>query len=92
MFGLMVVVDGFDPFVLGLMVVINGFFCNLNLGFVTKIKAKRKGSELGTSQSKKKRLKHIGGVKRKHSRQDFWDAPTLGDGSLGVFQILGTKV
>jgi len=70
-FGLMVVVDGFDPFVLGLMVVINGFFCNLNLGFVTKIKAKRKGSELGTSQSKKKRLKHIGGVKRKHSRQDF---------------------
>jgi hypothetical protein len=66
-FGLMVLVDGFDPFVLGLMVVIDGFCCNLNLGFATKIKAKQKRSELGTSQSKKKRLKHIGGVKRKHS-------------------------
>jgi hypothetical protein len=66
-FGLMVVVDGFDPLVLGLMVVIDGFCYNLNLEFATKIKAKQKGSELRTSQSKKKGLKHIGGVKRKHS-------------------------
>jgi hypothetical protein len=58
--------NGFDHLVLGLMVVINGFYCNLNLGFATKIKTKQKGSELGTNQSKKKRLKHIGGVKKKH--------------------------
>jgi hypothetical protein len=54
-FGLMVVVDGFDPLVLGLMVVIDGFCCDLNLRFVTKNKAKQKGSELRTSQSKKKK-------------------------------------
>ncbi len=54
MFGLMAVVDGFDPFVLGLMVVINGFCCDFNFGFATKIKAKQKGSKLGTSQSKEK--------------------------------------
>jgi hypothetical protein len=29
-------------------------------------------------------------MKREHSWQDFCDVPTLGDGSLGVFQILGT--
>jgi hypothetical protein len=50
----MVVVDGFDPLVLGLMVVINGFCCDFNLGFATKIKVKQKGSKLGTSQSKEK--------------------------------------
>jgi hypothetical protein len=47
--------NGFDHLVLGLMVVINGFYCNLNLGFATKIKTKQKGSELGTNQSKKKK-------------------------------------
>ncbi len=50
----MVVVDGFDPLVFGLMVVINGFCCDFNLGFATKIKVKQKGSKLGTSQSKEK--------------------------------------
>ncbi len=90
MFGLMVVVDGFDPLVLGLMVVIDGFCCDLNLGFATKIKAKQKGSKLGTSQSKKN-LNTLGEWKGSIHDKTFEMLP-LWEMGLGVFQILGTKV
>jgi hypothetical protein len=67
------------------------FCCDLNLGFATKIKAKQKGSELGTSQSKKKSLNTLGEWKGNIHDKTFEMFPLWEIRVLECFKSLGQK-